>query len=229
MDDNKFGNYIKKRRIELGFTQESVAAAMYISKQSVSNWELGKTIPTRANITRLAIKLDVSKNDLLDLLDGEPADDNMYYEKYMTLESSGDAIEFLELLFKDFIYESGNKSVIEFLLKKYCFLTLLYSMSTRDEYDDDNPYDLEVFVDALSYNAYNKLYPKEYVDLGYRWFEYELKNELEKEAAEQYESLRSLVTDESQYALELKIAILLFISHLRSVCYDEQRNDFICW
>lgn len=38
------GEILKEKREQLGYTQKEVAQKLYVSRQTVSNWEIGKHI-----------------------------------------------------------------------------------------------------------------------------------------------------------------------------------------
>lgn len=41
----EFSNQIKEQRKKLGFTQEEIAEQLYVTRQTISNWEQGKSYP----------------------------------------------------------------------------------------------------------------------------------------------------------------------------------------
>ena len=49
------GENIKTRRTQLKFSQEYVADQLGLSRQAVAKWESGKSEPTAANLSELAI------------------------------------------------------------------------------------------------------------------------------------------------------------------------------
>lgn len=55
------GEILKNKRIELNYTQEDIAKKLYISRQSISNWELGKSYP---DIEKLILLSDLYKISL---------------------------------------------------------------------------------------------------------------------------------------------------------------------
>ena len=61
----KIGKKIKRRRKELGMSQEDVAQKVYLTRQAVSKWERGKSIPETDNILRLSELFGVSTEYLL--------------------------------------------------------------------------------------------------------------------------------------------------------------------
>lgn len=59
------GSAIKQQRRALGLSQEALAARCQITRQTVSNWECGKTIPDALALKSLADALGVGAGDLL--------------------------------------------------------------------------------------------------------------------------------------------------------------------
>jgi len=60
IDKILFGQYLAKRRKELGMTQSTLAEKLHISFQAVSKWERGVSIPDRDTIGYLAKLLNIS-------------------------------------------------------------------------------------------------------------------------------------------------------------------------
>ncbi len=57
---NMVSDSIKKLRKEKGMTQDELAAKLMVTRQAVSNWEMGKTQPDVETLTRLAEIFGVS-------------------------------------------------------------------------------------------------------------------------------------------------------------------------
>ncbi len=57
---NVVSDSIKKLRKEKGMTQDDLAEKLCVTRQAVSNWEMGKTQPDVDTLTRLAEIFDVS-------------------------------------------------------------------------------------------------------------------------------------------------------------------------
>ena len=57
---NVVSDSIKKLRKEKGMTQDELAEKLNVTRQAVSNWEMGKTQPGVDTLTRLAEIFDVS-------------------------------------------------------------------------------------------------------------------------------------------------------------------------
>lgn len=56
---------IKQARLKLGLTQEDVADKLDISRQTLSNWETGKTLPDIANVMKMSDLYNISLDELL--------------------------------------------------------------------------------------------------------------------------------------------------------------------
>lgn len=61
----ELGNQIKKYRTELEFSQEKLAERIYVSRQSISNWENDKNYPDINSLIRLSEVFHVSLDILI--------------------------------------------------------------------------------------------------------------------------------------------------------------------
>ena len=61
----KIGDKLKNARIKKSMTQEEVADKLYVSRQSISNWENNKTYPDIGNVLALSDLYEVSLDELL--------------------------------------------------------------------------------------------------------------------------------------------------------------------
>ena len=59
------GVKIKSARIKAGLTQEQTAEALGVSRQTISNWENGKTYPGIVNVVKMSYLYDISLDCLL--------------------------------------------------------------------------------------------------------------------------------------------------------------------
>lgn len=59
-----FGEYIRERRIEKGYTQEELAGRLNVSNMSISKWENGRRYPDLEMLDDLARELEVSVEDI---------------------------------------------------------------------------------------------------------------------------------------------------------------------
>lgn len=56
---------IKALRLERGWTQQEMADMLFVTRQTVSNWENGKALPDVETLLQIAEKLDVDVNELV--------------------------------------------------------------------------------------------------------------------------------------------------------------------
>lgn len=65
LDQNKIGRFIYELRTKKGISQNDLSSMIPISRQAVSNWEQGKSIPDSSTLLILSKIFDVSINELL--------------------------------------------------------------------------------------------------------------------------------------------------------------------
>ena len=61
----KIGTIIRNHRIAQGLTQEELGAKVFVSKQAVSKWETGKTLPDIEMVRKLCDILVISNDEIL--------------------------------------------------------------------------------------------------------------------------------------------------------------------
>lgn len=61
----ELGSWIKKYRGELGISQEELAEKIYVSRQTISNWENDKSYPDVNSLIRLSEVFDISLDILI--------------------------------------------------------------------------------------------------------------------------------------------------------------------
>ena len=66
---NLVGQRICAERKRSGLSQEALAAQLYVTRQTISNWEVGKTMPDLESLKLLALALSVP---IERLIYGEP-------------------------------------------------------------------------------------------------------------------------------------------------------------
>ncbi len=72
MDLQKISNLIKKKRKELGMTQEELASKLFVTEKAISRWETGRGFPDISLLLPLAEQLQI---DVSELLNGEEKND----------------------------------------------------------------------------------------------------------------------------------------------------------
>ncbi|MGG5316924.1 helix-turn-helix domain-containing protein [Enterococcus sp. AZ072] len=71
------GKVLKGRRELMGVSQEKIAQKMYVSRQTISNWELGKTYPDIEKLIALSEFYEVTLDELV-------KEDSIMKEKLIT-------------------------------------------------------------------------------------------------------------------------------------------------
>lgn len=85
---------LKELRKVYGFTQDYVASALGIARQTYSHYETGKRTPSSEALFKLAGLYDISVDDLMQLT--IELDRNIYYDAPAPTQSSEDLAGFLE-------------------------------------------------------------------------------------------------------------------------------------
>lgn len=65
MNYKKIGNYIKKKRTEKNYSQYTLADELFISREAISKWERGVSLPDISILSKLAQILDVTIESIL--------------------------------------------------------------------------------------------------------------------------------------------------------------------
>ena len=59
----EISDLIKSARIEKGLTQQQLADTVFVTRQTISKWELGKSVPDQASLVLLYQCLDIKDNE----------------------------------------------------------------------------------------------------------------------------------------------------------------------
>ena len=65
MDLKAIGKFIKKLREEKGLSQNQLSEIVHVTRQAVSTWEVGRSLPDSSILLELSKLFDVSINELL--------------------------------------------------------------------------------------------------------------------------------------------------------------------
>lgn len=65
IDLNKISNFIKRKRKELGITQEELAAKLFVTEKAISRWETGRGTPDNSLLIPLSKELKIKVSELL--------------------------------------------------------------------------------------------------------------------------------------------------------------------
>lgn len=66
---------IKEARIKKGMTQQQLADSVYVTRQTISKWELGSSDPNTSNLIALAKLYKISPEELLECATRTPEED----------------------------------------------------------------------------------------------------------------------------------------------------------
>lgn len=134
MKNHLLPNKLKELRKAHGYTQDYVASALDIVRQTYSHYETGKRTPSSETLFKLAGLYNISVDDLMQLT--MDIDRNIHYDAPSPTQSSDDLADFLEYfnnpnnqkkyqmfsnLEKELLYyfekisESDKKEIIEFI------------------------------------------------------------------------------------------------------------------
>ena len=61
---NSIGNLIRENRKKKNMTQEELGVAVSVSKQAVSKWETGRTLPDMEMLRKLSVVLEIRSEEL---------------------------------------------------------------------------------------------------------------------------------------------------------------------
>ncbi|MGN1083857.1 MAG: helix-turn-helix domain-containing protein [Lachnospiraceae bacterium] len=134
----ELGENLKNVREQKGYTQQTLADHLYVTRQAISRWEGGSRYPDLMTAKKMARFLEVSLDDLL-------TDDDMklYAEKNAIIENPTAkrgqiillSLAFMSLLFlsiiqlTSFCFKDGNVLVYNSETPKYFLLTILLGIS----------------------------------------------------------------------------------------------------
>jgi transcriptional regulator with XRE-family HTH domain len=80
IDLQSVGEKITRLRQSAGLSQDALADQLFVSRQAISAWEVGKSAPSIDNVIELAKIFGVSFEDILCLNDKEPIDPSKPFE-----------------------------------------------------------------------------------------------------------------------------------------------------
>ena len=97
-------NNIQKYRKQLGFSQDELAQKLLVSRQTISQWETGQTMPTTDNLIRLKDIFGVSIDDVLGFTAQSDANDTPAATEHYTFNFTQIQIAVL--------YEQNRKNAV---------------------------------------------------------------------------------------------------------------------
>lgn len=73
------GHKLKEQRLKQKETQETLALKLGVSRQTISNWENGKTLPDIDSLIKIAQLYQLSMDELFDLKSEAPVKHSKYF------------------------------------------------------------------------------------------------------------------------------------------------------
>ena len=68
-----FGEYIRKKRLEMGLTQKELAGRLFVTESSVSKWERNLSYPDVSLVTSICRELGISEHEFFTACDDHQA------------------------------------------------------------------------------------------------------------------------------------------------------------
>ncbi len=65
LDYKKIGKKIYRERKRIGYTQEQLAEKIYVTRQAISKWECGRSMPDYDSLLNLSEIFHVSPNEII--------------------------------------------------------------------------------------------------------------------------------------------------------------------
>ena len=155
MNPDKIGKFILQLRSEKHLSQYQLADKIPISRQAVSKWERGQTIPDSSTLIRLSELFNVTINELLN---GERRTDNTIKELEETtlsiLDDSNKKTRYLKVLLHTFI---PTILILIIILLSYYFINTYNTIKVYKVYASSKEFNI---VDGILITTKQKTYLK---------------------------------------------------------------------
>lgn len=114
----EIGEKLKNSRINAGMTQEQIAEKINVSRQTISNWEAGKSLPDVINLIKISDLYQISLDDLLKG-DGKMMDkiksDTDTVKSNQAMTNIGWFMLILSFVFSIWNHYGGYNSILQFI------------------------------------------------------------------------------------------------------------------
>lgn len=155
MNSDKIGNFIRQLRKEAELSQYQLADKIPISRQAVSKWERGETIPDSSTLLRLSEIFDVTINELLK---GERLKHNTIKQLESTTLSLVDESNKKSRKIKNLVVTFiGIITLLLLIFLGYYFINSYNSIKVYKIYGESNNFDI---YDGMMLDSKQKLYIK---------------------------------------------------------------------
>lgn len=131
------GEILKQKRVELNLTQEEVGNKLFVTRQTISNWENGKTLPDIDSLIDIATFYDLSLDNIL-LKGSDVVEDIKRKEKLMRLTKWTVVPYLVTMLLIFLVYRSIveenmlNLVIVSFLLFLNSTIFLFFELQIRE-------------------------------------------------------------------------------------------------
>lgn len=145
----KLGEKILKLRKQKGLSQEQLGEEINVTRQTISNWELGETLPNPEQLKLLSKMLDVSIDELLD----NERKDELITKVSNTEKLAGIIIKILKFI--------GIAFLIFLVIDVIAFILFIFNHSTSEERKVTGKYYIVCNLDDKKYSyelEYNSNY-----------------------------------------------------------------------
>lgn len=131
----KIGLRIQQQRMLHGHSQEELANLLQVSRQAVSKWELGKTLPDLEKIVHMSQLWNISCDDILiektpELL--QPSDHILHWGIYLVVQDFRRSVRFYEKLLHRRATVLGPGRFAQFRFNGNCILSILNEVHHRE-------------------------------------------------------------------------------------------------
>ena len=165
----KIGDIIRKYRVQRGMTQEELGDKVFVTKQAVSKWETGKTIPDIETIRLLCDILQINKDEILGRSIAETKNNRKWLKALCVVSA-------ICVLISSFFCLGGPDYIKRHTQSGVAYLTVFYSgdLVSADEYrveglnqteDRDNGYKFDIDYGEIRGKAY--LFDKLEIEFGF--------------------------------------------------------------
>lgn len=137
MDNQKIGEFIKKKRKEKGLTQQALGDLVGVSLKAVSKWECGNSIPDISILKKVCEILEISIEELLDAEDKAKVEILKNKKTKIALIIIFSII-ILIIIIIGFYISKKNTKTDEITNKYECILTKTYNIDNINESNDEN-------------------------------------------------------------------------------------------
>ena len=172
----EFGNYIKKQRNNLGFTQSEIAEKLHVTRQTISNWEQGKSYPDLDTLVEIS---DIYKISIDALLKGDKdlkkyLDQGKAYNAFSVFKGLFFIMEGLFFLLTNYLVDYNS------LIVNFCTFSFLITFAIAILYGEH----VKPFFLGISKQTYRQK--------GYKYFNLNAVSGAFEDTANDYEGLNEM-------------------------------------